>query len=44
MNILEYIDHLMDQGYSETEAYVCADLMFSDDPDYDTIMDPFNDY
>lgn len=41
MNILEYIDSLMDEGYTEDQAYVCADLMFSEDPDYETIMDPF---
>ena len=29
MNILEYIDHLMFvEGYSEEDAYICADEMF----------------
>ena len=35
MNILEFIEDLMDQGYSEEDAEKCADLMFSDFPDYD---------
>ena len=26
MNILEYIDSLMEQGYTEEEAYLFADL------------------
>lgn len=29
MNILEYIDFLMDQGYSEEDAYICADVTYS---------------
>ena len=31
MNILEYIEDLMEQGYSEEEAERCADFMFSDE-------------
>ena len=30
MNILEYIDELIAQGYSEENAEICADCMFSD--------------
>lgn len=30
MNILEYIEDLMAQGYSEEDASICADCMFSD--------------
>ena len=29
MNILEYIDYLMDQGYSEEEAYLFADVTYN---------------
>lgn len=31
MNILEYIDELIEQGYSEEDAERCADIMFNDD-------------
>lgn len=38
MNILEYINELIEQGYSEEDAERCADCMFSDrwesDDDY----------
>ena len=30
MNILEYIDSLIEQGYSEEDAERCADRLFSD--------------
>lgn len=30
MNILEYIEELMEQGYSEEDAERCADCMFSE--------------
>ena len=30
MNILEYINELIEQGYSEEDAERCADCMFSD--------------
>lgn len=31
MNILEYINHLIEvEGYSEEDAEICADVMFSD--------------
>ena len=33
MNILEYINDLIDQGYSEADAERMADVMFSDDWD-----------
>lgn len=33
MNILEYIESLMEQGYSEEEAERCADVMFNEDFD-----------
>lgn len=29
MNILEYINDLIEQGYSEEDAERCADYMFS---------------
>lgn len=30
MNILEYINELIEQGYTEEDAARCADVMFSD--------------
>lgn len=30
MNILDYIEELMAQGYTEEDAERCADCMFSD--------------
>ena len=30
MNILDYINELIEQGYSEEDAARCADVMFSD--------------
>lgn len=30
MNILEYINSLIEQGYSEEDAERCADCLFSD--------------
>lgn len=30
MNILEYIDSLIEQGYSEEDAERCADCLFSE--------------
>lgn len=33
MNILEYIEDLMSQGYTEEEASICADVMFNDEYD-----------
>lgn len=30
MNILEYIDSLIEQGYSVEDAERCADVLFSD--------------
>lgn len=34
-NILDYINDLVDNGYNEEDAEMCADFLFSDDPDYD---------
>lgn len=31
MNILEYINDLIEQGYSEEDAEIMANVMFSDD-------------
>ena len=31
MNILEYIDSLIEQGYSNEDAERCAECMFSED-------------
>lgn len=31
MNILEYINELIEQGYLEEDAERCADYMFSDE-------------
>ena len=31
MNILNYIDNLIEQGYTQEEAERCADFMFSDE-------------
>lgn len=33
MNRLEYINELIEQGYSEEDAEKCADYMFSDEWD-----------
>lgn len=51
MNILEYIDSLLEQGYSEEDAERCADCMFSerwesedDDFPYDYYEDYERDY
>lgn len=33
MNILEYINSLMEDGYSEEDACKCADVLFSEDFD-----------
>lgn len=45
MNILEYINELIEQGYSEEDAERCADCMFSDcwesDDDYDETPDDY---
>lgn len=30
MNILDYINELIEQGYSEEDAEICADCLFSD--------------
>ena len=30
MNILDYIDSLIEQGYSEEDAERCADCLFSE--------------
>lgn len=35
MNILEYIDELMEQGYSEEDAMTIADYAFSDEWQHD---------
>lgn len=35
INILEYIDGLMEQGYNEEDANSCADYAFSDDWQHD---------
>ena len=48
MNILEYIDELIEQGYSEEDAERCADCLFSvefesDDYDYETPEDYYGD-
>ena len=42
MNILEYIESLMDKGMSEEDAARCADVMFNDD--WDMGDDEQNDY
>lgn len=34
MNILEYINELVENGYNEEDAEICADYLFSEDPDY----------
>ena len=49
MNILDYINELIDQGYSEEDAERCADCMFSDhwesdDDCFDSITDTPEDY
>ena len=31
MNILEYIEELISEGYSQEDAERCADFMFSDE-------------
>ena len=31
MNILEFVNELIEQGYSEEDAERCADYMFSDE-------------
>lgn len=31
MNILDYINELIEEGYSEEDAEKCADYMFSDE-------------
>lgn len=31
MNILDYINELIEQGYSEEDAERCADFMFSEE-------------
>lgn len=33
MNILDYIEELMEQGYSEEDASICADCFFNYDED-----------
>ena len=33
-NILDYINDLIDNGYSEDDAEMCADYLYSEDPDY----------
>ena len=33
MNILEYINHLISQGYAEEDAEYCAYILFSDNWD-----------
>lgn len=37
MSVLDYINSLVDEGYSEEDAERCADYLFSDnwDTDYD---------
>lgn len=35
MNTLDYINHLIEQGYSEEDAEKCADYMFSNEWDND---------
>lgn len=35
MNILEFIEELMEQGYSEESAEMCAYYLFSDDYEND---------
>lgn len=35
MNILEFIDALIEQGYSEDDATKCADYAFSEDWQHD---------
>lgn len=31
MNVLDFINELVEQGYTEADAEKCADVMFSDD-------------
>lgn len=31
MSILEYIEYLIEQGYTEEQAERCAELLFNDD-------------
>lgn len=38
-NILEYIDDLIEQGYSEEQAEICADCLF-----FDTFEEDFEDF
>ncbi len=35
-NILDYIDELIEQGYSEEDAERCADCLYSDLPDFNS--------
>lgn len=35
MNILEYVEMLIENGYTQEDAERCADVMFNDDYDYD---------
>lgn len=35
MNILEYIDELINNGMSEEDAYRCADCMYLEEFDYE---------
>lgn len=38
-NILEYINELMDMGYSEETAEICADALYSERPDSGDLPD-----
>ena len=44
MNILDYINELIEQGYSEEDAERCADCLFSDKWESDDNYDCPNDY
>ena len=45
MNILDYINELIEQGYSEEDAEICADCMFSEHIEYeDYDVDTSDDY
>ena len=44
MNILEYIDNLIEQGYSEEDAERCADCLFSEHWESDDDCDTPDDY
>lgn len=45
MNILDYIDKLINEGYSEEDAEAAADCMFSEEPfEYDCGFEEVESY